>query len=114
MKSINSYDLLSFRACDVLKWPHQTYSSIKEQHRDINAIKLLSNPFILVVLGHLSEVSNDTFGVNLFPACRLDVSELIINLLLVSSNNAYVESTLSKIPAYLFADAIRATRDDSP
>jgi hypothetical protein len=74
----------------------------------------LSNPFILVVLGHLSEVSNDTFGVNLFPACRLDVSELLINLLLVSSNNAYVESKFREIPAYLFANAIRATGDDSP
>lgn len=109
MKSINSDDLFSFRASDIREWTHQTHPSIKEQHGDINTIKLLSNPFVLNELGHLSKVSNYTFGVNLFPTGRLDISELLINLLLVSSDYAYVKSKFSKVLAYLFSDAIRAT-----
>jgi hypothetical protein len=114
VKSIDSDNLLSFRASNLLKWTHQTPPSIKEQHGDINSIKLLSDPLILVVLGHLSEVGHDTLGVNLFPARSLDVSELLVDLLLVSSDYANIESAFREIPAYLFADAIGAASDDSP
>ena len=114
MKSIDSDNLLSFRASDLLEWTHQTPPSIKEQHGDIKSIKLLGDPLILDVLGHLSEVGHDTLGVNLFTARRLDVGELLVDLLLVSSDYANIESTFREIPAYLFADAIGAARDDSP
>ena len=114
MKSIDSDNLLSFWTSDLLEWTHQTPPSIKEQHGDINSIKLLNDPLILVVLGHLSEVGHDTLGVNLFPARSLDVSELLVDLLLVSSDYANIESAFREIPAYLFADAIGAASDDSP
>ena len=50
----------------------------------------------------------------MFPARGLDVSELLVDLLLVSSDYANIESAFREIPAYLFADAIGAASDDSP
>jgi hypothetical protein len=101
-------------ACQILEWTHQSLSSIEEQHCNIYVCKLGSNLFILFISSHLCKISNHTLCLNILTTFLLYISKFLPNLGLVSSNNANVESTGSKIPAELLPNAIRASSNNSP
>ena len=77
----------------------ETLTSVEEKHSDINIIHLFSKFRVLLHGWHFSKICNNSFCFEFFTDCFFHFSKYLLDLFLVTTDDAHIETQFGKLNA---------------